>query len=62
LGGLLATDLKSLYDQPFGPVVPAALIIGAVCTLNTLADDLRDGGRRRGAVWTDGHAAWGIVP
>jgi peptide/nickel transport system permease protein len=48
-GGLLATDLKSLYDRPFGPVAPALLIIGAVWALNTLADALRDAERRRGA-------------
>ena len=46
-GGLLATDLKSLYDRPFGPVAPAALIVGAVWALNTLADVLRDAGRGR---------------
>jgi peptide/nickel transport system permease protein len=41
-GGLLATDLKSLYDRPFGPVAPAVLIIAAVWALNALADVLRD--------------------
>jgi peptide/nickel transport system permease protein len=41
-GGLLATDLQNLYDRPFGPVAPAALIVGAVWALNTLADLLRD--------------------
>lgn len=41
-GGLLATDLKNLYDQPYGPIAPAALIIVTVWALNALADVLRD--------------------
>lgn len=43
-GGLLATDLKNLYDRPFGPIAPAALIIATVWALNALADVLRDVG------------------
>jgi len=37
-GGVLAAELKSLYDRPFGPVPPALLIIAAVWALNTIAD------------------------
>ncbi len=49
-GGLLATDLKNLYQRPFGPFVPAAIIIATVWALNALADVARDvtgSGRRR---------------
>lgn len=46
-GGLLATDLKNLYDRPFGPIAPAALIIATVWALNALADVLRDVGGKR---------------
>jgi len=41
-GGVLATELKTLYDRPFGPVPPALLIIATVWALNALADALRD--------------------
>lgn len=41
-GGLLATDLSTLYDRPLGPVVPALLIVATVWALNALADALRD--------------------
>jgi peptide/nickel transport system permease protein len=41
-GGLLATDLKNLYDRPFGPLAPAAMIIATVWALNALADVMRD--------------------
>ncbi|WP_159502400.1 ABC transporter permease [Microbacterium sp. 18062] len=41
-GGLLATDLRTLYQRPFGPFVPAALIIATVWALNAIADVLRD--------------------
>jgi peptide/nickel transport system permease protein len=41
-GGLLATDLKNLYDRPYGPVAPAAMIIATVWALNALADVMRD--------------------
>jgi peptide/nickel transport system permease protein len=41
-GGLLATDLANLYQRPFGPVVPALVIIGTVWALNALADAMRD--------------------
>ncbi|QJU53896.1 ABC transporter permease [Herbiconiux sp. KACC 21604] len=41
-GGLLATDLANLYQRPFGPVVPALVIIGTVWALNALADALKD--------------------
>lgn len=43
-GGLLATDLANLYQRPFGPVVPALVIIGTVWALNALADALKDSG------------------
>jgi peptide/nickel transport system permease protein len=51
-GGVLATDLKTLYDRPFGPLAPALLIISTVWALNALADAMRDassGGRRKAA-------------
>lgn len=41
-GGLLATDLSTLYDRPFGPVAPGLLIVATVWALNALADALRD--------------------
>jgi peptide/nickel transport system permease protein len=41
-GGLLATDLQNLYQRPYGPVAPAAIIIAAVWALNALSDALRD--------------------
>jgi peptide/nickel transport system permease protein len=41
-GGLLATDLGNLYQRPFGPVVPALVIIGTVWALNALADAMKD--------------------
>jgi peptide/nickel transport system permease protein len=43
-GGLLATDLGNLYQRPFGPVVPALVIIATVWALNALADAMKDGG------------------
>lgn len=46
-GGLLATDLKNLYDRPYGPVAPAAMIIATVWALNALADVMRDVGGKR---------------
>jgi peptide/nickel transport system permease protein len=41
-GGVLATDLKTLYDRPFGPLAPATLIISTVWALNAIADAMRD--------------------
>ncbi len=41
-GGLLATDLQYLYQRPWGPFAPAALIVGTVWALNAIADALRD--------------------
>jgi peptide/nickel transport system permease protein len=41
-GGMLATDLEYLYQQPWGPLVPAAFIILTVGAFNGLADALRD--------------------
>lgn len=46
-GGLLATDLKNLYDRPFGPLAPAGMIIATVWALNALADVMRDVGGKR---------------
>ncbi|GAA4848342.1 ABC transporter permease [Pseudonocardia benzenivorans] len=48
-GGMLATDLQYLYQRPFGPFVPAALIVATVGACNGLADALRDGPSRRPA-------------
>jgi peptide/nickel transport system permease protein len=48
-GGLLATNLGTLYEQPYGPLAPGLLIVGTVWSLNAIADRLRDlklGGRR----------------
>ena len=52
-GGLLATDLQYLYQRPWGPVAPAALIVLTVWALNALADALRDAGGRATATPTD---------
>ncbi|MFE4196679.1 ABC transporter permease [Paenarthrobacter sp. NPDC056912] len=41
-GGLLATDLQNLYQRPYGPLAPAAVIIATVWALNALSDALRD--------------------
>jgi peptide/nickel transport system permease protein len=41
-GGMMATDLNYLYQKPWGPLVPAALIIITVAALSGLADALRD--------------------
>jgi len=41
-GGLLATDLTTLYERPFGPFAPGLLIVATVWALNALADGLRD--------------------
>lgn len=41
-GGVLATDLQYLYDQPWAPLVPAVLIMLTVGACNGLADVLRD--------------------
>lgn len=51
-GGMLATDLQYLFQRPFGPFVPAALIVATVGACNGLADALRDGpGRPRRRVF-----------
>lgn len=41
-GGLLATDLGTLYERPLGPLAPGLLIVATVWALNALADALRD--------------------
>lgn len=55
-GGLLATSLGFLDQQPWAPVAPALLIVATVWASNLLADAIRDvtGG---GAVEIDRHAA-----
>ncbi|MFF5231446.1 ABC transporter permease [Dactylosporangium sp. NPDC000521] len=45
-GGVLASDLGFLAQQPWAPVIPAALIMVAVAALNALADAIRPGGAR----------------
>jgi peptide/nickel transport system permease protein len=46
-GGELASELKTLYDRPLGPLAPALLIISTVWALNVLADAGRDSPRIR---------------
>lgn len=46
-GGMLAADLGYLAQQPWAPVVPAAVIMLTVGALNLLADAIRDGGAAR---------------
>ena len=41
-GGMLADDLGNLYQQPWGPVFPALLIMITVGAFNGFADALRD--------------------
>ncbi|MBC2666662.1 ABC transporter permease [Novosphingobium flavum] len=41
-GGLLATDLTTLYERPYGPFAPGLLIVATVWAMNALADALRD--------------------
>jgi len=41
-GGVLASDLGFLAQQPWAPLVPAALIMLTVAALNALADAVRD--------------------
>lgn len=41
-GGLLATDLTTLYERPYGPFAPGLLIVATVWAMNALADVLRD--------------------
>lgn len=52
-GGLLASDLKYLYQRPLGPVAPAALIVATVWAFNALADALRDAETRGSSDLTD---------
>ena len=47
-GGLLATDLRFLYQRPYGPLIPGILIVLTVGAFNGLADALRDGARSAG--------------
>jgi len=41
-GGLLATDLEYIAEQPWAPVVPIVLILIAVLACNLFADAVRD--------------------
>lgn len=41
-GGMLASDLGYLYQRPYGPFIPSALIVITVGALNWLADAVRD--------------------
>ncbi|MFC1401499.1 MULTISPECIES: ABC transporter permease [Streptacidiphilus] len=43
-GGMLASDLGFLAQQPWAPVLPGVLIMLTVGALHLLADALRDGG------------------
>lgn len=43
-GGVLASELGFLAQQPWAPVIPAAVIMVAVAALNALADAIRPGG------------------
>lgn len=43
-GGVLASELGFLSQQPWAPIVPAALIMATVAALNALADAVRDAG------------------
>lgn len=61
-GGLLASGLQYLYQVPFGPVVPALLIVATVWALNAIADALQDAtgqpqrrARRKQEVTSDVH-------
>jgi peptide/nickel transport system permease protein len=47
-GGILATDLRFLYQRPYGPLIPGLLIVLTVGAFNGLADALRDGARAAG--------------
>jgi hypothetical protein len=39
---MLASDLGYLYQRPYGPFIPSALIMVTVAALNWLADAVRD--------------------
>jgi peptide/nickel transport system permease protein len=41
-GGMLASDLGFLYQRPYGPLIPSALIMATVGALNWVADAVRD--------------------
>jgi peptide/nickel transport system permease protein len=43
-GGVLATELGFLAQQPWAPIIPALLIMATVASLNTIADAIRDRG------------------
>lgn len=47
-GGILATDLRFLYQRPYGPLIPGLLIVLTVGAFNGLADAMRDGARSAG--------------
>jgi peptide/nickel transport system permease protein len=65
-GGMLASDLAYLHQQPYGPLIPSLLVMVAVGALNWLADAIRDGGgdagRARGDLGLNLLAATAGVP
>jgi len=48
-GGMLATDLGYLFQRPYGPFIPAVLIMVTVGAFNGLADALHDATDTSGA-------------
>jgi len=48
-GGMLATDLGYLFQRPYGPFIPAVLIMITVGAFNGLADALHDATDTSGA-------------
>ena len=48
-GGMLATDLGYLFQRPYGPFIPAVLIMITVGAFNGLADALHDATDASGA-------------
>lgn len=61
-GGLLAGDLKYLYQRPLGPLAPAALIVATVWAFNALADALRDAQTHRHATRTESPVPLEVSP
>lgn len=56
-GGMLATDLGFLAQQPWAPVLPGALVMVTVGALHLLADALRDSGGPGALAALDAEAA-----
>jgi peptide/nickel transport system permease protein len=61
-GGLLADDLRYLYQRPWGPVAPALLIVLTVWALGALADALRDAQKAPRAVPSAAERAATLTP